>query len=218
MHNVPGSSSSSSGETARGPATNTSRRRASITGTRPAAHEREHRASTPPRRGSRAPAPARARREPDTRAREASRPGADDERVEIRRLDLRLCEQRVDVLEQRACRADALAEHLAVADEGARRDVGRRVEREDEHQEMPCSSAVSAEASVTTRRSPPPCSSRPRRVPAEARRPLPPATRRRRPRRRSTARGLPTRPPTRRRSGRGRGATRRRRPSSDGRS
>ena len=43
--------------------------------------------------------------------------------------------------------------------ERARRDVGRGVEGEDEHQEMPCSSAVSADARAMRRVSPPACSS-----------------------------------------------------------
>ena len=44
-------------------------------------------------------------------------------------------------------------------EEGARRDVGRGVEGENEHYAMPCSTAFSADASMTRRRSPPACSS-----------------------------------------------------------
>ncbi len=55
-------------------------------------------------------------------------------------------EQRIDVLEQRASDRDPFAEHAAVVDERAGRDVRCRVEGEEEHQSMPSSSAVSAAA------------------------------------------------------------------------
>ena len=44
-----------------------------------------------------------------------------------------LPQQRVDVLEQRLRARGALAEHLAVVDERARRHLRRRVERQRQH-------------------------------------------------------------------------------------
>ena len=71
--------------------------------------------------------------QPYPRAREAPRPRADDERIEVGGPRGRLPEQRVDVLEQRLRHRRALAQHLAVVDEGARGDVSRRVEGQDQH-------------------------------------------------------------------------------------
>src|SRR5262249_3619378 len=56
-----------------------------------------------------------------------------------------LPQQRVDILEQQLCARNALAEHLAVVDERARRDLCRRVERERQH-----SSTVTARTSPAT--------------------------------------------------------------------
>src|SRR5918993_1624282 len=97
--------------------------------------------------------------EADPGAREAARSRSHDQSVEIRSAGPGRREQVVDVLEQRSREPDALAQDLAVAHERARRDVRRGVEGEDEHQEMPCSSAVSTEVSATRRASPPACSS-----------------------------------------------------------
>ena len=76
-------------------------------------------------------------REPDPRAGETARPGADGERVEVGRAGAGLPEQGVHVLEQGACPRDALAEQLAVGDERARRRLRRRVERQDQHLDWP---------------------------------------------------------------------------------
>ena len=72
-------------------------------------------------------------REAEAGAREASGTGSHDESVELRRARVGFGEKLVDVLEQAARLADALAEHNPVPDEGARRDVGRGVEGENEH-------------------------------------------------------------------------------------
>ena len=72
-------------------------------------------------------------RQSDSRAREAPRARADDDRVELGRCRPRAREQLVDVADQGTRRARALAEHPPVQQEGARRDVCRGVEGEDEH-------------------------------------------------------------------------------------
>ena len=56
----------------------------------------------------------------------------------------RLAQQRVDVLEQGRRARDPLAQHLAVADERARRAFSRRVERQDQHVPIRSTNAASA--------------------------------------------------------------------------
>ena len=62
-------------------------------------------------------------------------PGPDDERIEVgrRRIPRPRAESSTSPSSARAMPV-ALAEHAAVQDEGARRDVGRGVEGENEHQ------------------------------------------------------------------------------------
>ena len=71
--------------------------------------------------------------EADPRAREAPRARSHDERVEVGRGRSRAREEVVHVADQRPRGADPLAEHAAVQDERARRDVGRGVEGENQH-------------------------------------------------------------------------------------
>ena len=120
---------------ARGPATNTSRRRASITGQAPGcAAASASSVETPAPGSSSASAEPARERESDSRAGEAARARCRRRARRGRPASSLPREQRVDVLEQRARRPDALAEHAPVVDERARRDVGRGVEGEDEHQ------------------------------------------------------------------------------------
>ncbi len=72
-------------------------------------------------------------REPDARAREASRAGTDDERVEVCGSLVRVGQDRVRILEQLARHSDSLPDHPPVVEEGTRRDIGRGIEGEDEH-------------------------------------------------------------------------------------
>src|SRR5207249_8631209 len=64
---------------------------------------------------------------------EAAGADADGEPVEIAGMSARLTQQRVDVLEQRLGAGGPLAQHLAVIDQRARRDRGRRVEGQCQH-------------------------------------------------------------------------------------
>ena len=53
--------------------------------------------------------------------------------ADVARVLARLPQQRVDVFQQRHRAGRALAQHLAIVDERACRDVSRRVERQDQH-------------------------------------------------------------------------------------
>src|SRR4029450_9096369 len=78
--------------------------------------------------GERAPG-----RQSHPQAREAARPGSDDDPFELRVPHAAAPEQRVEILEYGGRAAGQLAEGRAVPDERARRNVRGRVEREDQH-------------------------------------------------------------------------------------
>ena len=97
-----------------------------------ASGQRVERRDTGRRDAERQREPARGR-ESDADAREAARPNADRERLDVPGMHPGLPEQRVEVLEQGHGPRRPLAEDFTVVDERARRDVSRRVESQDHH-------------------------------------------------------------------------------------
>ena len=63
----------------------------------------------------------------------AAGPGADDDPVDVARVEAGLLQELLGVLQHPHGSGSSLAEHLAVADERDRRHVGGRVKREDQH-------------------------------------------------------------------------------------
>ena len=99
---------------------------------RRAGRQRVERRDTGRRDAERQREPARGR-EADADAREAARPDAHREPLDVPGMHPGLPEQRVDVLEQGHGPRRPLAEDFTVVDERARRDVSRRVESQDHH-------------------------------------------------------------------------------------
>ena len=89
--------------------------------------------------------------EPDPRAREASRPRADHDRLDLARPRRGLPKQRVDVLEERPRDRRALAEHLGIVHQRARRDVSCRVESQDQHPRVLVAASRPARSTATRR-------------------------------------------------------------------
>ena len=129
-------------EHGRGPATNTSRRSASMTGKAPGAPAaRASSVETPATGDLEREGKASRDREPDAGAREASGAGTDDERVEVAGCAPACAQQRVDIGEQRLRAPSPLAEHLAVADERRSSPPRSRCRTRGSAPAMPSSSA-----------------------------------------------------------------------------
>ncbi len=149
----PAATSSAAGaSTAGAPSTsvNTSRRRASTTGSAPGAPAASASSVETPAPGrSSASASPRATASPIRTPVKLPGPIPTASASEVARMRAALPQQRVDVLEQRRGARDALAEHLAVVDERTRRHLRRSVERQRQHSSI-----------ETTLRAPPACRKR----------------------------------------------------------